>query len=215
MINAYLFSGLGCDKRAYSRLVFPEGIEAIAVDWLPPQPKETLDHYVDRMVDQLDTTQPFYLIGLSFGGMIACMIAEKVNPVKTIIISSIACREELPAFMKFLGRSGLYKLLPNKRLKKSNPVMNHMFGVKNPESIALLESILKDTDPLFLKWAIGSIVQWNHTSCACKPIRIHGMKDRILPAKKFKPDYCVEYSGHFVVYDAAEEVSGFLAKEMA
>lgn len=213
-MKAYLLSGLGCDKRAYSRLVFPVGIEAVHLDWLSPQKDETLDHYVDRMILLIDTRDPFYLIGLSFGGMIACMMAEKIDPIKTIIISSIGCREELPAFMKFLGKSGLYKLMPNKPLKKTNPVMNRMFGARDAESIALLEAILKDADPVFTKWAIGSIVQWEHAQCACKPVRIHGLQDRILPPRHFTPDYSVAHSGHFMVFDAANEVSGFLALEL-
>jgi hypothetical protein len=146
--------------------------------------------------------------------MIACMMAEKIHPLKTIIISSIGCREELPAFMKFLGKSRLYKLMPNKPLKKTNAIMNHMFGARDAESIALLDTILKDSDPVFTKWAIGSIVQWEHTHCACKPVRIHGMQDRILPPRHFVPDYAVEQSGHFMVFDAATEVSAFLACEL-
>ncbi len=213
-MKAYLLSGLGCDKRAYSRLVFPEGIEAVHLDWLSPEKRESLDHYVDRMIALIDTSLPFYLIGLSFGGMIACMMAEKVHPLKTIIISSIGCREELPVMMKFIGRSGLYKLMPSRPLKKTNPVMNRMFGAKDEESIRLLESILIDTDQRFTKWAIGSFVQWKHKQCKCKPIRIHGMQDRILPPRNFTPHYSVATSGHFVVFDAAEEVSGFLAKEL-
>jgi len=214
-MKAYLLSGLGCDKRAYSRLVFPEGIEAVHIDWLSPHKKESLNAYVDRMIVCMDSSEAFYLIGLSFGGMIACMIAEKIQPLKTIIISSIGSREELPGFMKFMGRSGLYKLMPNKPLKKTNPVMNRMFGARDKESIALLETILQDSDMPFTKWAIGSIVQWKHTQCFCKPVRIHGMQDRILPLRGMVPDYCVQNSGHFVVFDAAEEVSGFLAKEMS
>lgn len=209
-----MFSGLGCDKRAFCRLRFPEGIEAVHVDWLLPEKRERLTHYVDRMISCLDTSRPYYLIGLSFGGMIACMMAEKLHPVKTIIISSIGCRDELPAFMKFMGKSRFYKLIPNKPLKHSNPVMNRMFGVKDKESATLLDAIVRDTDPRFLKWAIGSIVQWEQDTCACKPVRIHGGKDRILPPKHIKADYMVDDSGHFMVFDSAEEVSGFLEKEM-
>jgi pimeloyl-ACP methyl ester carboxylesterase len=209
-MKAYLLSGLGCDKRAYCRLKFPEGIEPVHVDWLTPFPGERLNAYVDRLILQLDTSTPFYLIGLSFGGMIACMMAEKIKPVKTIIISSIANRDELPPVMKFMGVSGLYKLIPNRKLKSSNPVMNKLFGVKDDESRSLLNEIVKDTEPAFIRWAVGSIVQWEQTQCCLEPVRIHGMDDRILPPKKFKPHYRISNSGHFVVFDSAEEVSAIL-----
>jgi hypothetical protein len=211
---AYLLSGLGCDKRAYQRLVFPDGITPVHIDWPSPVKDEPLDQYTNRLIKMMDTTNPFYLIGLSFGGMMACMIAEKTHPVKTIIISSVACREELPVFMKFLGKSRLYKLIPNRRLKKANPVICYFFGAHDPESKILLEEIIQDTDPLFLKWAIGSILQWKNCVCHENPIRIHGLRDRILPPRKFKPDYSVMDSGHFAVFDSANMVSSFIAQEI-
>lgn len=189
---------------------FPPGIEAVHLDWLLPGKKEKLSSYVDRMIGQMDTSEPFYLIGLSFGGMIACMMSEKIRPVKTIIISSIASREELPPFMKFMGKSRLYRLMPDKPLKGSNPVMDRMFGVKDRDSAVLLNEIVKDSDPRFTKWAIGSILQWEGRGCSCDPVRIHGMKDRILPPRRFRPHYCVHDSGHFMVFDSADRVSAFL-----
>jgi surfactin synthase thioesterase subunit len=77
----YLISGLGADRRVFKKLVFPTDFELIYLDWITPEPAESLEAYAARLALNIDTSAPFYLIGLSFGGMLATEIAKKLNPV--------------------------------------------------------------------------------------------------------------------------------------
>ncbi len=51
------------------------------IKWLTPFKNETLPDYAMRLSKQIDTTQPFALIGVSFGGMVCIEIAKKLNPI--------------------------------------------------------------------------------------------------------------------------------------
>ncbi|MGN6647483.1 MAG: alpha/beta fold hydrolase, partial [Cytophaga sp.] len=67
----YFFSGLGADKRVFKKLRLPEHVEIRHVEWIQPQPEESLKNYVRRLSAVIQTDKPFCLIGLSFGGIVA------------------------------------------------------------------------------------------------------------------------------------------------
>jgi len=66
-MNAYFISGLGADKRIFSKLKLSEKINIIHVDWINPDRNETLEAYSKRLSRIIDTSQPFALVGVSFG----------------------------------------------------------------------------------------------------------------------------------------------------
>lgn len=83
-MKAYFISGMGADKRVFTHIQLPEGFEAVFLDWLAPNREETLPSYAMRLADHIDTTEPFVLIGLSFGGMLATEIAKQYPPAATV-----------------------------------------------------------------------------------------------------------------------------------
>jgi pimeloyl-ACP methyl ester carboxylesterase len=70
-MNAYFISGLGADKRIFSKLKLNEKINIIHIDWITHNKNESLAAYAERLSNVIDITQPFALVGVSFGGMIA------------------------------------------------------------------------------------------------------------------------------------------------
>ena len=68
-MNVYFISGLGADKRVFSKLQLDDQFSVNYIEWIAPLKKETLQHYASRLVTQIDTTKPFQLVGLSFGGI--------------------------------------------------------------------------------------------------------------------------------------------------
>ena len=93
---------------AFKRIRLPEGYEAIYLDWITPEKDESLSNYARRFSTLIKNDDAFILIGLSFGGMLACEIARLRRPMKTIIISSIAASNELPWYFKRAGNMGLH-----------------------------------------------------------------------------------------------------------
>src|SRR5689334_13499819 len=99
-MKVYFLSGLGADSRSFKYLRLPKGYEPIYIDWLDPLAKESLTGYSERISKKIDTSEPFILIGLSFGGILSTEVVQFVKPLKTILISSVARRKELPAHYK-------------------------------------------------------------------------------------------------------------------
>ena len=84
-----MISGLGADFKVLERLPFPENLEVVFIDWLIPEKDETFSHYVERMAEKIDVSEPFYLLGYSFGGILVQEI-DKIKPANTIFLPHLA-----------------------------------------------------------------------------------------------------------------------------
>ncbi len=204
---AYCISGLGADERVFSALQLDH--EIVPIHWLTPLPQETLADYCQRLTAQIDTSSDFLLIGVSFGGMIACELNQYIQPKQTIIISSAAKASELPFTYKFMGKIKLARWLPEFMLFPPLPALNYLFGVQTPEHKRLLSAISKDTDPVFARWAIDKITHWKNDSLPSSLIRIHGDKDKVLSF--YTPEtHLIKGGEHFMIVDRAAEISAII-----
>ena len=185
--KVYLISGLGADKRAFKKLVFPPGI---------------------------DTSTPFYLIGLSFGGMLATEIAKKLRPIHTFLISSSPVFNQLPWYYRLAGGLRLQKLVPIALLKKGNSIGLKFLGAKTHDERILLKQLVVDSDPVFIKWALTCILTWRNKDRPDNLTHIHGNADFILPMRYYNPDVIIENGGHFMVYANAKEISAYIAEKI-
>ena|SRR5436190_1907836 len=213
-MTIYFLSGLGADSRAFKYLTFPSNIKTVFIEWLVPEKNDSFKTYAERIAAVIDTSSPFALIGLSFGGMLATEVMEFITPQKTILISSAARRQELPFYYKLAGTLQLNKLLPKKNIHKSTIFTNWLFSISARNDKFLLQEILTASDPLFSKWAINEIVNWKRTTSPTNIIRIHGNKDRVLPIINFKPGYLVKDGGHFMIANKADEISAIIQREL-
>jgi hypothetical protein len=189
-------------------------VQTVFVDWLAPEKNEPIKNYAKRIAEKINTEEPFMLIGLSFGGMLATEVIEFVTPQKTILISSAARRQELPFYYKLAGALRLNKLFPAAVIKKGNVVINWLMGVSAIKDKNLVQEILTASNPEFSKWAINQIVNWKRTAAPENIIRIHGNKDRILPVINFKPQHLIKDGGHFMVANRANEISSIIGSEL-
>lgn len=209
-MNLYLFSGLGADKRAFRFLKYPKGLNIIHIDWIEPLKNESIQSYAKRISSIIDTTKPYSIIGLSFGGMMAIEVAQFLNPQKLILISSVENKKEMPFYFKLTGFLKLNKLMPRNLKIKSNFLINWFFGVKNTQEKKMLSDIIEASNPRFTYWAINEILNWKKEITTLKVIRIHGDMDKIFPIKNFKPQYLIANGGHLMVANKADEISGVL-----
>ncbi|MCB0541677.1 MAG: alpha/beta hydrolase, partial [Bacteroidetes bacterium] len=85
-------SGLGADERVFKKLTLNYNINT--VKWLKPHKKEELKNYIKRLSVEIDDSQPFVLIGVSFGGIVAIELSKILKPEAVIIISSICNDKE-------------------------------------------------------------------------------------------------------------------------
>lgn len=208
----YIFSGLGGDERVFQHLDFSD-FSPTFVKWIVPLENEAIDNYATRLLDQITTTKPT-LIGLSFGGIMAIEVAKQIDTKKVIVIASAKTKNEIPFYYRFAGKLGLHKLLPIRLLKSSNFITNWFFGTSSEFDKLLLKQILKDTDPTFLKWAIGKIVLWTNLTPPKNIFHIHGTRDRILPLIFVKCNLKIKRGGHLMTLNQAKELNQILKSQL-
>ena len=206
MKELFLISGLGADKRVFDFLDL-SAYSIHHVNWIPPRPRESMAAYAARLLPQITSHKPV-LIGVSFGGMIALEIGKLIPVEKVILISSAKSPNAIPSYFKLIPKLRLEKLVRPASLKKPNEIFFWLFGVTSKEHKALLASIMKDTDEIFLTWAIGTITRWDNNISPNHVIQIHGTKDRILNVRN--ADYLVNGGGHLMIVTQAKEVSQIL-----
>jgi pimeloyl-ACP methyl ester carboxylesterase len=207
-MKIYGISGLGADERVFQYLNLPN---FTPIHWIPTIQNEGIASYSHRLSDQINTSQPFILIAVSFGGLIATELNKTLAPEKTILISSITKRDELPWLYRLIGKLGVLKTIPKPLLNPPFWLMKTLFRAKNEE---LLRKILKDTDLTFLKWAMIQLTNWSNTIEPKKTIRIHGTKDYLLPAKG-NIDHSIEDGGHFMIVDVASQLKELIKKSLS
>jgi pimeloyl-ACP methyl ester carboxylesterase len=209
MKNVYILSGLGADKRVFKYITF-KNVHVTFINWVIPTPTNiSIEAYAQILTAQIVHTKPV-IIGLSFGGMMAMEIAKIIEVEKVILIASAKTKGEIPFYFKFAGSLSLHKLLPINALKRPTKFTQWFFGTKNNSAKLLIAEILKDTNPVFLKWAIDKIVNWKNTVVFKNTIHIHGTQDKLLPIFFTKPDIKVRYAGHFLTVNNAKEISEIL-----
>jgi pimeloyl-ACP methyl ester carboxylesterase len=207
--NWYLIPGLGADERVFRRLRLTGSVHVL--DWLPPQsPTEPLAHYAARLAEAVPTAEPCWLVGVSFGGLLAQEIAQLRPLARVILISSLGSPLELPPLLRLAGAVGLHRLVPFSLLKWLPRLAQWFFGARGGTEYRLLRQILADTDPSFARWATAQLLSWRGPGLPAA--RIHGTRDRLLPARGATIEYWVPGAGHFLIVSHAAQVSQFLHK---
>ncbi len=202
-MKIYAFSGLGADQRIFSYLKLDH--EIIPIQWIVPEPNETLESYAGRLGEQIDTSESFALLGVSFGGMLASELSKTLKPVATILISSAATRHELPWMANVSQRYRLAQKIPTRLFKP--PVLGAYVGFPfHKRNREVAKGIIRDTDPQFVQWALGAIVNWKNETHPENLYHIHGRLDPILPYKKRMGAEALG-TGHFIILKEAEEIS--------
>lgn len=204
-MKVFAFGGLGVDKKVFEN--FHIDADLIVIEWLIPDKNEPFDHYISRIALLISTSEPFGLIGVSFGGIVAVELAKRLKPQFTIIISSVASREELPLVYRFVGGTNILKFIPAAWIKAPSPIMNHFFGVKKESDKAFLSSIIGNTPKTFLKWAISCIATWKNKEVPKKLYRIHGNRDKILPIVQSANNLRIEAAGHFMIVTHSRQIT--------
>jgi pimeloyl-ACP methyl ester carboxylesterase len=199
---------------AFKRIKLPGGYEPVYLDWITPEKDELLSNYARRFSSLIKNDDAFILIGLSFGGMLACEIARLRNPMKTIIISSLASSSELPWYFKRAGSIGLHKAVPIKLLK-AGTILKNMMGAASREDKAIIINYAKFANPDLVRWSLHAIVSWNQPERLPGIVHLHGSNDLMLPLRYTRPDYIIKNGGHLMVFNKADEVNRILNEVLA
>jgi pimeloyl-ACP methyl ester carboxylesterase len=212
MTKVFLIPGLGADPRLYKNVVLPAGYERSPVAWVVPDENDTLTSYAQKLISHYDIRDNSIVIGNSLGGMIAVEIAKQVKLKKVILISSIKTADEAPWYFKVFQNVPVYKPIPASIMNKVGFMVKPIFGDMNKEDLAIFKSMLGNSSPVFLKWAMHAVLYFNNAEPIPNLYHIIGDKDQVFPWKKIKnPTAIVKGGTHIMMFDRAEEINELLA----
>ena len=209
-MNVYFISGMGADGRLFKHIRLPEGFQAHFVNWITPDDSDTIPTYASRLIQQIDTTQPFALVGVSLGGIMAVEIAKISSPVATIIIGSIPVAAHLPRYYFTLGNSlGLLRVLPGSLFKRAAK-FKRVFTRESSTDKRLVLQMIDEADGNFLIWAMKAVLRWENKELPQPLWHIHGSRDIVFPIMLTRPSHTIRRGGHLAVMSHADEVNGIL-----
>jgi len=212
-VKIYFISGLAADRRIFKNLRLPDGFEPVYLDWISPLKDESLHDYSLRLAKEIDTSEKFVLVGLSMGGMVAVEIANQLPARLTIIIASIPVSHQLPYYFRVGARLYLHKMIPI-GLVKNAAIAKRLFTTETKEDKELLKTIIRESDPEFIKWSLTAILQWENKTIPENLIHIHGSRDEILRMRFTKPTHIISKAGHLMVMNRADEINKILNEEL-
>jgi len=201
----YLFSGIGADSTIFKNLKLP-GYHKVYIDWIPALRGESLTEYAGRIKNQITVENP-YIIGLSFGGIVAVEVSKLIRVKKMVLISSVRTKGELNKMQFFFIKMGLYRVIPRGLIKRTNFLTYRYFGAHTKSDKKALTKLLKDTDVTFFRWALKSIGYWHNMEAPERTIQIHGTADRVIASRLVHPDYRIKGGGHLMVFNRADTIS--------
>ncbi len=206
-MTLYLIGGLGADERVFKYLNI--NVKTQIINWILQEPNEELKSYAKRVTEQINQDEEFAILGVSFGGIVAIEMTKFIKPKKLILISSVEASNQLPRHFVAMGKTAIFDMIPNSMIKPPRFILGYLFGAENRK---LLQQIIKDTKPEFIRWALKAIVSWSNNTNTNQTIRIHGTKDRLIPLKGNA--ITVEDGGHFIIVDKAEQISKILNEQL-
>lgn len=218
MLNVVFISGLGADERLFELLNL-SGCNCHYIRWTKPSPQTGISEYLQLLVQQLPAfDSPPVLVGVSLGGIIAMEWRELFPVQKTILISSVKNRKEIPGYFSIFEKFRIHKAVHPSLLKKGNILVKPFISdTSNKEAMELFNAMLHDADNDFIKWGLNAVMTWKkEKSDTADLIHIHGSADHIFPIRNIsKPDYVIEDGRHDMILSKAEEISKILMLEFS
>ncbi len=209
----YLIPGVGANDKIFENLDLA-GYEIVHLQWPKHKKHEPLESYVKKLLPQIKSeTQPI-LIGMSFGGIVAIELAKRINPYRTIIISSIKTYHERPLKLLFLNALKFHRLIPGKLVIEFRFWLQWFLGKLSSHDFAMIEEMIKEVDIEFNEWAVDQVIHWKNEWVPDNFTHIQGTCDRIFPHFYINDAIWIKGGTHFMVVNRAKEISKVIKREL-
>jgi pimeloyl-ACP methyl ester carboxylesterase len=207
----YLVPGFLTDKTIYKSFLEDDRFDVEVLEFISTLSKEeTIESYASRLFETIDKTQPFSILGTSFGGLLAVEISKIVKPEKIIFVSSAKNRKELNPLMKVSGSSNLLDFVSDSFVKKTITT-GYSIGKKLVTPIKEIhsediENMVNRIDGRLEKWIIKKINNWQGENPIVNYLHLHGDKDPVFPIKNIENCITIKGGTHNMIVNKSEEI---------
>ncbi len=204
-MKIYAIPGLGTNHLIFNDLKIKTH-ELVILKWPPLKQEYTMVDYARCFTEQINTGEPFILLGLSFGGMLAIELGKIHKSEKIILISSAKTHKGLSGAVRFFKFFPVYKVISDKMYRHLSYKGKYLLGFLM-DYMKILSKMGKDLPENYFKYSIQYIVNWNNTVIPENTFLIHGTSDRLIRFNKKYVDYSVKSGSHAMIITKAKEVS--------
>jgi len=175
---------------------------------------------LQRQFDHLEgvfllyTSEPFSLLGVSMGGILAIELNKILKPEKVILVSSIKNKGERPMSSKIAKALSLYPLISGYAFKMIAYFTVTFFGLMQKDHSDLFKTMLRESDSSFMRWALIKVITWDSTETFDNVVHIHGDKDLVFPMKNFDNIIKVRGGNHFMIANRYAEVNAHIQEAL-
>jgi len=131
------------------------GIEKHLIEWIPHEVNEDIVSYAKRIIQMHNISSFDMVAGLSFGGLVAQVIAELLHLPEVILISSFRNKNDLKFYFNWGLSSKLYRLMPPLRIPVIDKLVAQQLNSGTHESVPVLSKMLQSTDYSLMKWSLS------------------------------------------------------------
>jgi pimeloyl-ACP methyl ester carboxylesterase len=187
-----LIPGMTAEYPVFSRLA-PLLPAARIISFVAPQRAESLRSYARRMASGL--SGDCFLVGVSFGGIVALEMAQFVQPRGCVLISSVRGPHQLPPWfraLRFIGARRYERVL--RLLGKAAELAPDRLRTAS----TLRATKLAGDKGAWHRWATASVLDWQpeSESSLCPVWQIHGDADTTFPIRYVEPDVVIRGGPH-------------------
>ncbi len=181
LIHVYLMPGMAANPTIFENIELPtDQFEIHWLEWMMPEPTETLECYAKRMISKISHDN-IVLLGVSFGGILVQEMSKHIEVRKLFVVSSVKSMHELPKRMKLMKYTKAYKILPTQLVGSIDLLAKFSFGDNITKRIELYKKFLSVSDKQYLDWAIAQVIEWDQEEPNKNAIYIQGDNDAVFP----------------------------------
>ena len=211
-INLYFIPGMAAGPEIFERIHLPaDQFQTTILEWMIPDEEESLQQYAKRMAQRV-TTPKCYLVGVSFGGVVAQEMKAFLPEAKVIVISSVKTKGEMPTRFLFAKKSRLYQMLPTGLVVNTKNLTRFAIGPRSKKRLQLYDIYLSVRNKKYLDWAIKMMICWPRVEADPEVLHIHGDKDIVFPIKNINQAFVIKGGTHAMIIYKAKAVTASLLK---
>lgn len=211
-ISLYFIPGMAAGPEIFERIHLPaDQFQTTILEWMIPDEEESLQQYAKRMAQRV-TTPKCYLVGVSFGGVVAQEMKAFLPEAKVIVISSVKTKGEMPTRFLFAKKSRLYQMLPTGLVVNTKNLTRFAIGPRSKKRLQLYDIYLSVRNKKYLDWAIKMMICWPRVEADPEVLHIHGDKDIVFPIKNINQAFVIKGGTHAMIIYKAKAVTAALLK---